>query len=79
MCDGWLLDGRYWYYLNPYTGGPRGAMCTGFVTVNGQTYYCRPKAEAGYPEGSMVTGKKMIDGKEYYFEADGRMKNKESE
>lgn len=74
MCDGWLLDGRYWYYLNPYTGGPRGAMCTGFVTVNGQTYYCRPKAEAGYPEGSMVTGKKMIDGKEYYFEADGRMK-----
>ena len=49
-------------------------MCAGFVTVNGQTYYCRPAAEAGYPEGSMVTGKKMIDGKEYYFEADGRMK-----
>ena len=79
MRDGWLMDGRYWYYLNPKKGGPRGAMCTGFVTVNGQTYYCRPKAEAGYPEGSMVTGKKMIDGKEYYFEADGRMKNKESE
>lgn len=79
MKDGWLLDGRFWYYLNPKVGGPRGAMCTGFVTVNGQTYYCRPAAEAGYPEGSMVTGKKMIDGKEYYFEADGRMKNKESE
>ena len=78
MLEGWLLDGRFWYYLNPNTGGPRGSMCTGFVTVNGQTYYCRPKAEAGYPEGSMVTGKKMIDGKEYYFEADGRMK-KESE
>ena len=60
--------------VNPKTGGPRGSMCTGFVAVNGQTYYCRPKAEAGYPEGSMVTGKKMIDGKEYYFEADGRMK-----
>ena len=74
MKDGWLLDGRFWYYLNPNTGGPRGSMCTGFITVNGQTYYCRPKAEAGYPEGSMVTGKKMIDGKEYYFEADGRMK-----
>ena len=74
MQEGWLLDGRFWYYLNPNTGGPRGAMCTGFVTVNGQTYYCRPKAEAGYPEGSMVTGKKMIDEKEYYFEADGRMK-----
>lgn len=43
--------------------------------IEDKTYYCRPKAEAGYPEGSMmVTGKKIIDGKEYYFEADGRMK-----
>lgn len=74
MRDGWLMDGRYWYYLNPKKGGPHGAMCNGFIEVDDQTYYCRPKAEAGYPEGSMVTGKKMIDGKEYYFEADGRMK-----
>lgn len=74
MREGWLLDGRYWYYLNPKSGGPKGSMETGWLEVNGQTYYCRPKAEAGYPEGSMVTGKKMIGGKEYYFEADGRMK-----
>ena len=74
MRDGWLMDGRYWYYLNPKKGGPHGAMCNGFIEVDGQTYYCRPKAEAGYPEGSMVTGKKTINGKEYYFETDGRMK-----
>ena len=74
MKDGWLLDGRYWYYLNPKTGGPHGSMCTGFVEVNGQTYYCRPKAEEGYPEGSMVTGKKAIDGKEYFFADNGHMK-----
>ena len=74
MRDGWLMDGRYWYYLNPKKGGPHGAMCTGFVTVNGQTYYCRPKAETGYPEGSMVTGERMINGKNYTFETDGKMR-----
>lgn len=32
---GWLLDGEDWYYLNPENG----LMETGFVTVDGKTYY----------------------------------------
>lgn len=32
---GWLLDGADWYYLNPENG----LMETGFVTVDGKTYY----------------------------------------
>lgn len=32
---GWLLDNGDWYYLNPETG----IMQTGFLTVDGKTYY----------------------------------------
>lgn len=32
---GWILEGGSWYYLNPESG----VMQTGFVTVNGNTYY----------------------------------------
>ena len=67
------LAGKY-NYLNPKKGGPHGAMCNGFIEVDGKTYYCRPKAEAGYPEGSMVTGERMINGKNYTFETDGKMR-----
>lgn len=32
---GWLLDGEDWYYLNPENG----QMQTGFVTLDGKTYF----------------------------------------
>lgn len=35
LHKGWLLDGGDWYYLTPDTG----IMQTGFLTVDGKTYY----------------------------------------
>lgn len=35
LKKGWLLDGGDWYYLNQETG----LMATGFVTVDGKTYF----------------------------------------
>lgn len=67
MCDGWLLDGRYWYYLNPYTGGPHGSMCTGVRDIGNYTYYLRPEKDGTYPEGSMVTGWEKLNNCWYYF------------
>lgn len=34
---GWLWDGADWYYMNPETG----LMHTGFLTLNGKTYYLK--------------------------------------
>ena len=67
MEDGWVLDGRFWYYLNPTSGGPRGSMSTGLITSGDFSYYCRPTAENGYPEGSMITGWKLLNNGWYYF------------
>ena len=54
---GWLKGGDgCWYYLDPTTG----AMVTGWLTWNGNTYYLRPLAMAdadGFPEGSMIAGR----------------------
>ena len=35
LKKGWLLDNGDWYYLDPVTG----LMQTGFITVDGKTYY----------------------------------------
>ena len=35
LHKGWLNDNGNWYYLNPETG----VMQTGFLTVDGKTYY----------------------------------------
>lgn len=35
LHTGWLLDGDNWYYLNPENG----LMMTGFLTLDGKTYY----------------------------------------
>lgn len=35
LKKGWLQDGKDWYYLNQETG----LMATGFVTVDGKTYF----------------------------------------
>lgn len=37
MKKGWLYDGEDWFYLNPSTG----IMETGFVTVDGRTYFLK--------------------------------------
>ena len=37
LKTGWLLDKGDWYYLNPETG----RMHTGFITLNGKTYYLK--------------------------------------
>lgn len=41
---GWVLDQGLWYYMNPDTG----VMETGFVTIDGKTYYLQEN-------GSMLT------------------------
>lgn len=46
---GWLLDQNKWYYLNPETG----IMVTGFLTLDGKTYYLQA-------DGSMLTGVKTF-------------------
>ena len=46
-------------------------MKTGWVTVNGKTYYFR--TNAGGPLGSMVTGTQYINGRNYTFGADGAL------
>ncbi|MBQ7795128.1 MAG: hypothetical protein IJ374_01010 [Lachnospiraceae bacterium] len=37
LKKGWLLDGGDWYYLNPETG----LMHTGFITLEGKTYFLK--------------------------------------
>lgn len=37
LKKGWLLDRGDWYYLNPETG----RMHTGFITLNGKTYFLK--------------------------------------
>lgn len=49
LQKGWLQDGGDWYYLDPDTG----AMKTGFLTVNGQTYYLNS-------DGRMLTAPKTF-------------------
>ena len=34
---GWLCEGTDWYYLDPESG----RMATGFVTVDGKTYFLK--------------------------------------
>ena len=55
--SGWLNDGGKWYYLDP---SRRGAMVTGFFTVNGVRYYA--KADGVCPAASWVNV-----GKEWYL------------
>ncbi len=73
---GWIKDGAgYWYYLDPTTG----AMVTGWLEWNGNTYYLRPLDMAtadGIPdrEGSMVAGRtQQIGGVFYTFNKDGAL------
>lgn len=46
---GWLLDGGDWYYLNPETG----RMETGFVMVDGKTYFLKE-------DGRMLTESRIF-------------------
>ncbi len=70
---GWLEGGSDRYYLDPDSG----AMVTGWMTIDGKTYYFRTKEMAKADkvparEGSMVAGcSKMIDGTIYTFDKDG--------
>ena len=79
---GWIKDGAgYWYYLDPTTG----AMVTGWLEWNGNTYYLRPLQMAqadGIPdrEGSMVAGRTQWIGDNagtgayYTFDSSGALK-----
>ena len=49
LHTGWLLDGGDWYYLNPETG----LMVTGFLTLEGKTYYLQE-------DGRMLTQPKTF-------------------
>lgn len=49
LCKGWLQDGKDWYYLDPDTG----IMQTGFLTLDGKTYYLQEN-------GKMLTSSKVF-------------------
>ena len=75
---GWIQGGDgYWYYLDPTTG----AMVTGWLTLNGVTYYFRTldMAQAdGVFEGAMIAGRTerigdAATGKYYTFGDDGAL------
>ena len=79
---GWIKDGAgYWYYLDPTSG----AMVTGWLTWNGNTYYMRPAdvaAADGIPErvGSMVAGcSEQIGGTYYTFDSAGALQGGKAE
>lgn len=56
-----LWNGSYeWFYFDQ-----EGSMATGWVTLDGQTFYLQ--AEADGNRGRMLTGWQLIDGKWYYF------------
>ena len=50
-----------WYYLDPETG----VMATGWLTVDGATFYLR---KTGGVAGSMYTGWQQVDGDWYWFD-----------
>lgn len=67
MAKGWQQVNGAWYYLNPNEGGPEGAMCTGWITVNDKRYYLNSS-------GAMVEGwYKVGDGYYYFYPGDGSM------
>ena len=67
LKDSWAYvpyNGRtYWYHFDG-----NGRMQTGWLTVNGNTYYLWPVSDGW--KGRMVTGYREIDGKLYYFETE---------
>ena len=64
LADGWhqlpYNGTAEWYYFNE-----QGYMATGWVTVEGQTYYLNPQADGS--QGKMVTGWQYLDDVWYYF------------
>ena len=73
MLTGWqYLDGQ-WYYLKPYTGGPKGALATGWNYINGKWYFLNTGMFTSLPGGAMVTGWLTVNGKQYYLDASGAM------
>lgn len=73
MLTGWqYLDGQ-WYYLKPYTGGPKGALATGWNYINGKWYFLNTGMFTNLPGGAMVTGWLTVNGKQYYLDASGAM------
>lgn len=61
-----LLSGYEWFYFNE-----EGLMQTGWVTINGQTFYLQPASDG--TRGVMLAGWHKIDGRWYHFqtESDG--------
>ena len=64
LADGWhqlpYNGAMEWYYFNEH-----GYMATGWVTVEGKTYYLNPNADGS--QGKMVTGWHYLDDVWYYF------------
>lgn len=57
-----LWNGSYdWYYFDQ-----EGKMQTGWITLNGQTFYLQPVSDG--TRGKMLTGWQQIDGTWYYFQ-----------
>ncbi len=65
VVNAWRMDGNGMCYL-----GADGRMATGFVEVDGKTYYLLP---SGKKVGTRAAGWQKISGDWYYFEADGTM------
>lgn len=61
-----LLSGYEWFYFNE-----EGLMQTGWMTINGQTFYLQPASDG--TRGVMLAGWHKIDGRWYHFqtESDG--------
>ena len=73
MLTGWqYLDGL-WYYLKPYTGGPKGALAVGWNYIDNKWYFLNTGMFSNLPGGAMVTGWLTLDGKQYYLDASGAM------
>lgn len=63
-ASGWKYIDSRWYYFNQ-----TGHLVTGWLTVDGNTFYLNPVDDGSY--GAMRTGWQIVDGKAYYFNAMG--------
>lgn len=60
LYTGWFTDGVNYYYFNELDNSLMGAMLTGWITRDQETYYLDPN-------GVMAQGWREIDGVMYYF------------
>ena len=73
MITGWFYMDGLWYYLKPYTGGPKGSLATGWNYINDKWYFLNTGMFSNLPGGAMVTGWLTLNGKQYYLDASGAM------